>query len=73
MTIAPIQVWRFKDAPESLRRLSEHGGGEDWLALIPAALAETNIGWMNGPAFDAGGEPSRHVLDDGSVVVIATH
>jgi hypothetical protein len=69
----PIQIWRFADAPEELRRLSPHGGGEDWLAVIPAPLAESNIAWMNGPAFDAGCAPSRHVLVDDSVVVIACH
>lgn len=32
----PILVWPFYDAPEELRRLSPHGGDEDWLAFVPA-------------------------------------
>lgn len=30
-----IRVWRFEDAPEVCRALSEHGGDEDWLAAVP--------------------------------------
>ena len=42
-----IRVWRFEDLPEDLRSLSDHGGDEDWLALIPPALAEDHIGWCD--------------------------
>jgi len=37
MKIAPnhIRVWAWKDAPEELKALSQHGGDEDWLALLP--------------------------------------
>lgn len=30
-----LRVWRFQDAPAELQALSEHGGDEDWLLLIP--------------------------------------
>ena len=30
---APIQIWRFEDAPEELRAMEPRGG--KWLALIP--------------------------------------
>lgn len=47
-----IRIWRFSDAPEELQQLSEHGGDEDWLALIPPKLADEYIGWMeSGTAF----------------------
>ena len=42
-----IRVWRFQDAPEELRMLSQHGGDEDWLALIPPKLSDEYIPWMD--------------------------
>lgn len=30
-----LRVWQFHDAPAYLRELSENGGDEDWLMLIP--------------------------------------
>lgn len=42
-----IRVWRFEDAPEELKALSNHGGDEDWLALIPPRLAKEWIPWMD--------------------------
>ena len=35
VTMQPILVWKFKEAPEHYRKLSTHGGDEDWLAFIP--------------------------------------
>ena len=43
----PILVWVFWDAPEELRALSDHGGDEDWLAEIPAQLADPCPMWMD--------------------------
>lgn len=36
----PILVWEWKDAPQELRALSEHGGDEDWVAEVPPAVDE---------------------------------
>jgi len=48
----PINVWKFKDAPEELRNLSDHGGDEDWLAVIPPQMTNKYISWMEeGTAF----------------------
>lgn len=41
-----IRVWKFYDAPEELQALSQHGGDEDWLALIPPKYCGDWIGWM---------------------------
>jgi hypothetical protein len=30
-----VKVWDFRDAPIEYQRLSENGGDEDWVALIP--------------------------------------
>lgn len=69
----PIQIWPFKEAPENLRALSQHGGDEDWLALIPPNLAEEWIPWLEeGTSFGCC-SVSKHKLKDGSVVRIGAH
>jgi hypothetical protein len=30
-----IKIFAFYDAPEELRMLSQNGGDEDWIAIIP--------------------------------------
>ena len=30
-----ITIWKFGEAPSPFQELSEHGGDEDWLALVP--------------------------------------
>lgn len=43
-----ITVWNWHDAPEDLRALSEHGGGETWVALVPAHYArEYHLGFLD--------------------------
>jgi len=42
----PILVWRFEQAPEQLRELSNNGGDEDWIAEVPPSLANEYIGWL---------------------------
>lgn len=66
-------MWRWCDAPAKLRALSDHGGDEDWLALIPKELADTYINWIeDGTPFGCG-SVSTHVLEDGRVVKIGAH
>lgn len=36
----PILIWSFYEAPIELRNLSQHGGDEDWLAVIPKSFYE---------------------------------
>lgn len=36
----PIRIWRFREAPPELQALSLHGGGEEWLALVPPPMAK---------------------------------
>jgi len=70
-----IKVWRFHEAPEKYRQLSEHGGDEDWLAFIPKDiwLSEYEwIGWMeDGTAFGCC-DVSTHMVD-GGVIRIGAH
>jgi hypothetical protein len=44
-----IRVWSWKDAPDEYKALSNHGGDEDWVALIPCDLPDL---WVRLP-FDA--------------------
>jgi len=71
---APILVWRFYDAPKVLRDLSNHGGDEDWLALVPSSFfkEDSYIGWMEGNGFGCC-DVSEHILEDGSKVYIGAH
>ena len=34
----PITIYRFEDAPKELQNLSQNGGDEDWLAIVPKHL-----------------------------------
>ena len=46
-----IQVWRFNEAPQVLQDMSDNGGDEDWVALVPKEMADGYIGWLDSPAF----------------------
>ena len=68
-----IRVWRFEDAPEQFRKLSGHGGDEDWVALVPACMAGEYIGWIdNGGPFGCC-DVEEHMLPDGREVRIGAH
>lgn len=66
-----ITVWRFEDAPEAFRNLSDHGGDEDWLAYLPSAFEDRYILWLEAPHFGCY-SASRHPVWGGEVV-IGTH
>lgn len=36
----PMLIWDFYDAPEPLQALSENGGDEDWLVVVPKQYVE---------------------------------
>jgi hypothetical protein len=67
-----IEVWRFRDAPQLLQELSENGGDEDWLAVLPHTMGCPS--WMESGSFgyccvDRYPHPNRKGLD----VVIGSH
>jgi len=68
-----IRVWRFEDAPAEYQALSPHGGDEDWVAHVPAALANEWIGWMDEGSSFGCFDVSRHPQPDGSEVRIGAH
>lgn len=64
-----IRVWNFKDAPAELQKLYEHGGHPEFLAHVPAALADDFIPWMQEFGRPFGYRSVREYrLSDGSVV-----
>lgn len=68
-----IRAWAFEDAPEEFKKLSDHGGDEDWVAHIPKAISGDFINWMEeGTAFGCC-RVSEHKLPDGSIVRIGAH
>lgn len=67
-----IMVWPFGDAPQVYQDLSEHGGDEDWLALVPVELKNHYIQWLETGPF-GWNEISEHPLEDGRVVYIGAH
>ena len=70
----PIQVWRFEDAPEEYKKLSPHGGDEDWLILVPPGYENDCIGWLEeSTSSRIGCDISVHPLENGSVVHIGAH
>lgn len=62
-----IRVWRFEDAPEELRALSQHDGDELWVAWIPAEGEWPTWAW-EGTAF--GDSVEEWDLPDGSRALI---
>ena len=67
-----ILVWRFNEAPQWLQDLSEHGGDEDWLAVVPLHLKDEYIPWLEVGRFGPC-EVSSHELESGLVVKIGAH
>jgi hypothetical protein len=46
-----IKVWRFQDAPECYKMLSNSGGDEDWVVFVPDTLKGEYIAWLEGTSF----------------------
>ena len=66
-----IVVWSFYDAPGELRALSNHGGDEDWVALVPKDVERPS--WTaSGTSFGCC-DVSEHVYEDGRTVCIGAH
>lgn len=67
-----IKVWPFYDAPKEYQEMSKNGGDEDWVAFVPAALANTWIGWLEeGQSFGCC-SVDEYVVD-GGVIKIGSH
>lgn len=70
-----IRVWKFEDAPAELQALSQNGGDEDWIAVIPPNLAKCWIGWLDeGSSFGCFCvDEFKHPFLEGFIVKIGCH
>lgn len=62
-----MRLWSFYDAPEKYMKLSNHGGDEDWLALVPKNYPHI-IPWLEFGTFGVC-EISVHETEDGAVYI----
>jgi hypothetical protein len=67
-----IKVWRWDDAPQEYRALSRHAGDEDYIALVPAALAHDPPIWLDVAPFTIF-DVETYPLGDGSIIYISAH
>ena len=49
-----IKIWAWNDAPEHLKALSQHGGDEEGICIIPDGVDEP---WWLSRMWDQYGEP----------------
>lgn len=69
-----IRVWRFEDAPESLRAYSTNGGDEDWLAVVPPDVEGRHyIPWLQPGSSFGVCDVHRFELPDGTAIYIGSH
>jgi hypothetical protein len=72
-----MKIWAFCDAPEQYQALSTHGGDEDWIIYTPKNGPVPSHLWSafySDETYVMGlGHVDRHVLEDGSIVVIFAH
>ena len=68
-----IQVWAWPDAPPILKKLSDNGGDEDWLAIVPPHLATKNIQWLGSSFGCFCVDEYKHPWLKGYVVRIGCH
>ena len=64
-------VWYWKDAPGELRALSDHGGDEDFISLLP--LNKEAPSWMDDGSSFGHCRVSSYRLPDGREVRIGAH
>lgn len=82
----PINIWRFKDAPEEYKGLKPATQAGHWVALIPPSLAtqdgiiETVSGyWPDSVQVDEDDdaavfyEVATHQNEDGSIVLVGSY
>jgi len=71
-----ITIWKFSDAPAVLRALSDNGGDEDWLAIVPKSLLKYGLpAFMDSPAFAIDGDLQQHEYPGlpNDIIIISSH
>lgn len=67
-----VLTWRFHEAPESLRALS-NGGDDDWLSYVSPSKASDYFPWMESGSSFGCCHVQQCVLPDGGIVYIGSH
>lgn len=68
-----IRVWAWRDAPQELRVLSNHGGDEDWVAAIPPEAYNRDPYWADSGTNFGCCDVEAHELPAGWRVLIGAH
>ena len=66
-----ILIWRWEDAPEEYRKMSTHGGDEDWVAFVPKELAKEYIRFLDEGIFD--NAVDNIIISGVGAVIIGAH
>lgn len=67
---AAIHVWAFEDAPDVYQKMSNNGGDEDWLALVPPHIEYLPL-WLENT--DTCNEPQIYEISKGYKIIIGSH
>lgn len=68
-----IIVWEYADAPEYLKKLSNNGGDEDWIAEVPPKF-EYPPSWIESRSFGCCDvQVEEHPLKPGYKIYIGSH
>ena len=65
-----VRIWRWREAPGELRFLSDHGGDEDWVCLVPKEMVDDYLPFIHSLGVC---RVSNHSLTDGRKVFIGAH
>lgn len=67
-----IRIWEFYDAPKRYQDLSQNGGDEDWVAVLPPYMETIPMFFDEGGSFGCC-TVERHHLENGETVLIGCH
>ena len=68
-----IKIYKFKNAPRELQGLSDNGGDEDWLAVVPKKIMQQSfdyISFLDGSWF---GNSIQKIKRGDNIIFIGSH
>jgi len=69
-----IKIYEFEFAPKYLQNLSNNGGDEDWIAVVPKKIYDRHcwIGFLESDSFSAGCD-QQIIIGKKYVIYIGSH
>lgn len=65
-------IWPFNEAPKVYQEMSQSGGDEDWVALIPPNFNKGYLPfWLE--SLDSGRNPEHYKIAEGYEIIIGSH